>query len=343
MFKKQVLVDFPATDAENLVDMLEEFSTCFTLRDGELGMCQKAEHRINTETAALVHQPPNKTTWIERAILQEQVEEILKKGVIERSSSPWASPVVLVKKKGGSWRFCVDYRRLNAISVKDVYLLQRIEETLPRMGSACLFNMIDLESGYWQVSIDEDDKEKTAFVTPDGLYQFLVMPFGFALAPEIFQRMMDLVLAGLRRTICLLYLDDIIIYAVGMEEHLIRFCQVWTALRSAGLKIKLVKCQFGASEIKTLGYVISGLGYKIDGFVNFLTPSAFNKFCKNFEFVRSFVGLCFYYCWFIPQLAQSAKPLTDFYKKEGCFPWKARKEAIFLALKESLARAAILD
>ncbi|KZR98080.1 Uncharacterized protein APZ42_006676, partial [Daphnia magna] len=162
------------------------------------------------------------------------------------------SPVVLVKKKDGSWRFCVDYRRLNAISVKDVYPLPRIEETLSRLGNACVFSTIDLESGYWQVPLHEADKEKTAFVTPDGLYQFLVMPFGLATAPGTFQRMMDLVLTGLRWTVCLVYLDDIIIYAAGVDEHLSRVRQVLSTLQGAGLKIKLVKCQFGAGEIKAL-------------------------------------------------------------------------------------------
>ena len=186
------------------------------------------------------------------------MDKMLKKGVVESSNSPWASPVVLVKKKDGSWRFCVDYRRLNAVSVKDVYPLPRIEETLSRMGNASVFSTIDLESGYWQVPLSEEDKAKTAFVTPDGLYQFLVMPFGLASAPGTFQRMMDLVLTGLRWTICLVYLDDIIIYAAEADEHLVRVRQVLAALRKAGLKIKLVECQFRASEVKALGNVISG-------------------------------------------------------------------------------------
>ncbi|KZS07216.1 Uncharacterized protein APZ42_029109 [Daphnia magna] len=295
-------------------------------RDGELGMCRKAEHRINTGAAAPVHQPPYKSAWKERVIVQEQVDEMEKKGVIEPSNSPWASPVVLGKKKDGSWRFCVDYRRLNAISVKDVYPLPRIEETLSRMGYACIFSTIDLESGYWQVPLHEADKEKTAFVTPDGLYQFLVMPFGLASAPGTFQRMIYLVLAGLRWSICLVYLDDIIIYSSG---------------------IKLVKCQFGASEIKALGHVIGGLGIrpdpdKINAVVNFPIPSAFNKADEKLKCVRSFVGLCSYYRRFIPQFAQSAKPLTDLFKKGGCFAWEAPQEASFFALKQALARAAIL-
>lgn len=208
-----------------------------------------AEHQINTGLASPVHQTPYKSAWKERTIVQQQVDEMLEKGVVEPSNSPWASPVVLVKKKDGSWRFCVDYRRLNTISVKDVYPLPRIEETLSRMDNACIFSAMDLESGYWQVPMHNDAKAKTAFVTPGGLYQFLVMPFGLASAPGTFQRMMNLVLAGLRWTICLVYLDDIIVYAAGVDEHLKRVRQVLTALQDAGLKIKLVKCKFGAREV----------------------------------------------------------------------------------------------
>ncbi|KZS06649.1 Uncharacterized protein APZ42_029823 [Daphnia magna] len=150
--------------------------TLRTSKNCELGFCKVAEHRINTGSAPPVHQPPYKSAWKERAIIQRQVGEMLEKGVIEPSNSPWASPVVLVKKKDGSWRFCVDYPRLNAISVKDVYPLPGIEETLSRMGNACIFSTMYLESGYWQVPMHEEAKAKTAFVTPDGLYQFLVMP-----------------------------------------------------------------------------------------------------------------------------------------------------------------------
>ncbi|KZR99889.1 Uncharacterized protein APZ42_004062 [Daphnia magna] len=146
------------------------------------------------------------------------------------------------------------------------------------------------------------------------------------LSPVTFQRMMDLVLAGLRWSICRVYLDDIIIYASGVREHLSRVRQVLTALQSAGLKIKLVKCQFGASEIKALGHVVGGLGIrpdpdKINAVVNFPIPSSFNKAGEKLKCVRSFVGLCSYYRRFIPQFAQSAKPLTNLFKKGGCFAW----------------------
>ncbi|XP_045036926.1 uncharacterized protein LOC123477597 [Daphnia magna] len=166
-FRAQVASTLPPANVEKMVELLEEFYTSFALKEGELGVCRIAEHLIDTGTAPPVHQSPYKSAWKERAIVRKQVDEMLSRTVIERSTSPWASPVVLVKKKDGSWRFCVDYRRLNAISsVKDVYPLPRIGETLSWMGNARIFSTLDLESGYWQVPLNEEDKVKTAFGHP---------------------------------------------------------------------------------------------------------------------------------------------------------------------------------
>ncbi|KZS02853.1 Uncharacterized protein APZ42_034557 [Daphnia magna] len=340
-FRAQVASMLPPADVEKTVELLEQFDTSFALKEVELGVCKIAEHRINTGTAAPVNQSPNISAWKERAIVQKQVDEMLSQSVIERSTSPWASPVVLVKKKDGSWRFCINYRRLNAISVKDVNPWPRIVKTLSRMGNASVFSTLDLESGYWQVPLNEDYKVKTTIVTPDGIYQFLVMPFGLASVPGTFQRMMDFVLTGLRWTICLVYLDDIIIYTADAEEHLVRVRQVLTALWKAGLKIKLVKCQFRASEVKALGHVISGDGLrpdpeKINGVTNFPSPSTLCKPSEQLKCVRSFVGLCSYYRRFIPQFSHRARPMTDMFKKGGCFVWEESQKVSLKLMKQTL-------
>lgn len=186
--------------------------------------------------------------------MQEHVEGILVRGATQPSTSLWSSPVVLVKKKDGKLRFGVDYRRLNVVTKKDAYPLPLIEETLIKLREATIFTTMDLKNGYWQVPMKASDLQKTAFVTPGGLYEFLVMPFGLCSATGIFQRMMDFVLVGLKWATCLLYLEDII-HAKSQDQHLERLEQVLKALQQANLKIKLSKCHFAEAEIKALGHV----------------------------------------------------------------------------------------
>ena len=154
-----------------------------------------------------------------------------------------------VKKKDGSTRFCVDFRKLNGVTRKDAQPLPRIDDTLDTLGQACLFSTLDLASGYWQVQVDPKDQEKTAFVTPFGLYQFRVMPFGLSNAPATFQRLLEHVLSGLHWSICLVYLDDIIVFGKSVEEHLDQLREVLTRLQNAGLKIKPSKCHLMQTRV----------------------------------------------------------------------------------------------
>lgn len=169
---------------------------------------------------------------------------MLQQNIIQKSTSPWSSPVVLVKKKDGSIRFCIDYRKLNHITRKDVYPLPRIDDTLDTLSGAKWFTTLDLLSGYWQVEVAAEDKEKTAFVNRDGLYEFNVMPFGLCNALATFQRLMDMVLSGLQWMHCLVYLDDVIIFSQDFQSHLAKLHQVFQRLQQAGLKVKPTKCVF---------------------------------------------------------------------------------------------------
>ena len=166
---------------------------------------------------------------------------MLSRGVIEPSSSPWASPVVLVTKKDGSTRFCVDYRKLNDVTRKDAYPLPRIDDTLDALKGSMYFSTLDLYSGYWQVKMDETDKEKTAFITRQGLFQFCTMPFGLCNAPATFERLMELTLTGLTWKCCLVYLDDIIVYGRDFDEALKNLRLVLIRIRRAKLKLKTTK------------------------------------------------------------------------------------------------------
>ena len=178
--------------------------------------------------------------------VDKHIDDMLERGVIEPSSSPWSAGVVLAKKKDGSTRFCVDYLKLNEATIKDAYPLPRIDESLDHLSGAQWFSTLDLCSGYWQVELEPDAKPKTAFVTKRGLFKFNVMPFGLCNAPASFKRLMETVLSGLQWDICLIYLDDIIVIAKSFEEMLQNLEKVFLRLSSAGLKLKAKKCHIFA-------------------------------------------------------------------------------------------------
>ena len=184
---------------------------------------------------------------------------MLSKNIISPSQSPWASPIVLVAKKDGSTRFCVDYRRLNAVTRKDVYPLPRIDDSLDTLTGSRWFSTLDMRNGYWQVEVVPEHRTKTAFCTQEGLFEFNVMPFGLCSASATFQRLMDSVLAGLQWSACLVYIDDIIIMGKTFNDHMRNLQAVFERLRQAGLKLHPGKCQFLQQEVYFLDHVVYGL------------------------------------------------------------------------------------
>jgi hypothetical protein len=195
--------------------------------------------------------------------------------IIRVSTSPWAAPVVIVDKKGGDKRICIDFRKLNAITNPDAYPLPRIDDMLESFGQSKWFTTLDLASGYWQVGMKKEDIEKTAFATPFGLYEFLVMPFGLSYAPGTFQCLMNRVLQDFLGDFVSVYLDDVIIYSKeSFEQHIDHIKQVFLALRKANLKIKLKKCHFILPNIYFLRHVVGRDEIKPD-------PEKINKI-KNF-------------------------------------------------------------
>jgi hypothetical protein len=204
----------------DLEALLFKYSDVISLHSHDLGRTSVVRHNIKTEGATPIKQPPRRLPYHQREIVRKLLDDMLQQKIVEPASGPWSSPIVLVSKKDGTPRFCVDYRRINNLTRKDAHPLPRIDDTLDALSGAKWFSTIDLASGYWQVEVEPSDREKTAFATPFGLHQFRVMPFGLCNAPSTFQRLMELVLAGLHWSTCLVYLDDIIIYSRTIDVHL---------------------------------------------------------------------------------------------------------------------------
>ena len=272
--------------------LLASYTDVLAISTADLGRTSKLRHSIDTGDSKPIRQPVRRISPHRRAEVRSLLNDMLKNGVVEQSSSPWASPIVLVKKKDGSTRFCVDYRRVNSVTRKDAYPLPRIDATLDTLAGSQWFSTLDLLSGYWQVEIEEADRPKTAFCTTEGLYQFRVMPLGLCNAPATFQRLMDLVLSGLQWSQCLVYLDDIIVLGRTFNEHLGNLQAVLQRLREAGLKLKPSKCSFFKHEVKYLGHVISTSGVAPD-------PSKIEKVANwpvpiSMKAIQQFLGLASY-------------------------------------------------
>lgn len=245
--------------------LLLEYQISFSASSTDKGLTDLVEHKINTGHAPPIKQPPRKIPLAKMQEVENEINDMLEKGIIETSNSPWSSPIVLVRKKDGSIRFCIDYRKLNDLTLKDSYPIPRIDTTLDALSGSKWFSTIDLKSGYWQVKMAPEDKPKTAFSIPrGGHWQFLNMPFGLCNAGATFERLMEKVLSNLSWNICMVYLDDIIILSKTFEEHIENLRQVFERLKSANLKMNLKKCCILQKQVSFLGHVVSENGISTD-------------------------------------------------------------------------------
>ena len=337
---EQLISTADVQDKALLRDELLKYADAFATEPGELGRTSLVQHEINTGDARPVKQPPRRLAPHRRPVVAKEVEEMLKKGVVEPCNGPWASPVVLVRKKDGTQRFCVDFRRLNSVTIKDAYPLPRIDDSLDSLAGAAWFSTLDLASGYWQVEVAEKDRDKTAFATHLGLYRFVAMPFGLCNAPGTFERLMEVVLRGLQFEYCLVYLDDIVVFAPTEAEHARRLGMVLERLRDAGLKLKPSKCHIGKREVQFLGHLISALGIATDP--DKVRAVAECPVPRNVTDVRSFLGLVGYYRQFIPDFARVSRPLAQLGEKNRTFVWSPECAEAFDALRLALQQAPIL-
>ena len=335
------LTDLDVTEKfrPHIKNLIVKNQDLFASKDSELGYTSTVKMKIDTQNHSPIKLRPYRTPLKNREVIEKAIDEMLDANIVRRSRSPWSFPVVIVDKKDGSKRFCVDFRKLNQITKRNSYPLPLIDDILALLGNAKFFSSLDLKSGYWQVLMDEKDKEKTAFACHKGLYEFNKMPFGLSNAPAIFQELMSHVLADCT-DFATAYLDDILVFSLTFEEHLEHLNVIFEKLRQHNLKLKLKKCSFLKTETNYLGFIINKDGIKpdhkkVEAIRSLPVPTCVRE-------VRSFVGMCSYYRRFIPNFSQIAEPIIDLTRKYSHFKWSDIHQRSFEFIKDSLTTVPLL-
>ena len=335
-------VNIPTHDKEMLKRLVEEYTDVFSKNDLDLGYFAGVQHRIDLEDDRPFKQryrriPPHMFEEV-----ADHLRQLEANGVIRPSKSPFSSPVVCVRKKDGRLRLCVDYRLLNARTKKDNYCLPRVEEILDSLNGARYFTRLDLKSGYHQIEIAEEHKERTAFtVGPLGFWEHNRLAFGLCNSPATFQRVMEDIFSDLNLKIMYIYIDDLIIFSSTFEEHLQRLRLVFDRLRQCGLKLAPNKCDLVRQEVSFLGYVISKDGIRTD-------PEKINKVLewpvpRNSKELMSFLGFAGYYRRFVKDFSRIAQPLNSLKQADKkTFSWGREHHEAFSTLKQRLCTAPVL-
>ena len=336
--------NLPQEERDKLHMCVLEQHEAFAIEDKERGETNLTQFQIDTGNALPKKQPLQRTPFAVRQEVARQLKDMQQTGVIQPSNSPWASPIVLARKKDGSLRFCVDYRHLNSVTKADTFPLPRIDDLLDQLGKCKYFSTLDMAAGYWQIPDHLESREKTAFVTHRGLYEFRVMPFGLRNAPAAFQRLMEQVLRGLNPEegpdFVAAYIDDVLIFSQTFEKHLHHLTTVLEALKNASLKLKVSKCRFIRQEVEYLGHLITADGLKLNpalttAVTEFPTP-------LNIKGIRQFVGLASYYRRFIANFARIAHPLHALTRKGVRFEWTPQCQEAFSTQKQTLTTPPVL-
>ena len=336
--------DLTSQQCETLKKLLGEYNDIFARHSADFGRTKLLKHDIDTGNEPPVKQRPRRFPRQSAEELKRQITGMAEKRIIRPSMSSWASNALLVKKKDGTYRMCIDYRELNAKTRNlDEYMLPRIDDTIDALSHAKFFCTLDLIQGYHQVELEESAKPKTAFIAPQcnpSQWEFNYMPFGLKGAPRTFQRMMDQLLRGLDYRVALAYLDDIIVYGATVDECLVNLRLVFQRIAQANLKLKPKKCSLFQRETLYLGHIISGDGVRCD-------PEKVQavkewKPPRTLRQVRSFMGLVNYYRRFIKNYADLAIPLYDLQKKKRKFHWGGEEQTAFDKLKLALISAPVM-
>ncbi|XP_048108990.1 uncharacterized protein LOC125300872 [Alosa alosa] len=284
----------------------------FSLREWEVGLAKGVEHNIRLTDPRPFRERSRRLAPADIEDVRKHLQELLDAGVIQESRSPYASPIVVARKKNGNVRMCIDYRTLNSKTIPDQYTTPRIDDALDCLAGSRWFSVLDLRSGYYQIAMAEEDKDKTAFICPLGFYQFQRMPQGVMGAPATFQRLMEKAVGDMNLLQVLVYLDDLIVFGATLEEHEERLMKVLDRLEEVGLKVSLDKCQFCQPRVKYVGHIVSADGIatdpaKVEAVTQWPQPT-------DLKSLRSFLGFCGYYRRFVANYSSIVKPLTDLTK-----------------------------
>ncbi|GKB30446.1 ty3-gypsy retrotransposon protein [Tanacetum coccineum] len=331
----------PKTTPEDphIHNLLNEYSHVFD-SPTSLPPQRNYDHHIPlAPNASPVNVRPYRYPHYQKQIMTDLIAEMLKDGLIKPSHSPYSSPVLLVRKKDGTWRFCVDYRALNAVTIRDRFPIPTVDELLDELHGARIFSKIDLRAGYHQIRVTNEDTHKTAFRTVDGHYEFLVMPFGLSNAPSTFQSAMNDIFRDVLRRFVLVFFDDILVYSPSKEAHYLHLRHVFETLARNRFFAKLSKCIFSVNEVHYLGHVISKAGVstdteKIKCIQEWPRPTTITG-------LRGFLGLTGYYRRFVNNYAHIASPLTDLLQKPK-FQWNEEAQEAFDTLKTTMSTLHVL-
>jgi len=334
---------------QELTKLCLQFADIFKLEGDKLTATSAATHNIPTPSIPKGRAITLKNYRLPEAHKEEvaqQIDKMLKDDIIVPSKSEWNFPIIMVPKKIDAsgkkkWRLCIDFRKLNEVTMGDSYPLPNIQDILDKIGRARYFTTLDCASGYLQIPINPEDQSKTAFSTPSGHYEYKRMPFGLKSAPATFQRTMNAVLRDAIGDRCFVYMDDILILGETLREHNLKLHEVFTQLRHHNLKIEPDKCEFLRTELQYLGHIVTTEGVKPDpkkikAVIEFPTP------VKSRD-IKSFLGLAGYYRKFINDFSLIAKPLTELLQKDTEWSWTEKQEESFQKLKEALTKAPLLQ
>lgn len=302
-----------------LKNLLAQNKDLFYYESDNLTFTHEITHEIRTKNENPIYCKIYRYPQIHEKEIERQVKEMLEQGIIKESNSPYNSPLWIVPKKLDNskikkWRIVIDYRKLNEISIDDKFPIPNIDSILDKLGKAQYFTTLDLAKGFHQILVNKDDRKKTAFSTPFGHYEYVRMPFGLKNAPATFQRLINSILREHINKICVVYLDDILIFSTSLQEHVDNVNKIFSALRKANLKIQIDKCNFFSKETEYLGHILTKDGIKpnpdkVKNIVNLKLPSTQKQ-------IKSFLGVTGYYRKFIKDYARIAKPMTHFLKKD---------------------------